>query len=74
MRSRVNLDGRSLFSRHHVDASARLLPKPMAKRENTVVVPKDTVVKNEAIPFLLHDGDFLRLTKLHWDSREGVNL
>ena len=32
----------------------------MSKRENTVVVPKDTVVKTEAIPFLLHDGDFLR--------------
>jgi len=35
------------------------------KQNKPYVVPRNAVVKTEASPFLLHEGDFLRLTKLH---------
>jgi hypothetical protein len=35
------------------------------KQKQTITVAKDEVVCTEATPFLLHEADFLRLTKIH---------
>jgi hypothetical protein len=39
--------------------------KAPTRRPRIVLVSKESLVRTEATPFLLHDGDFLRLTKLH---------
>ncbi len=35
------------------------------KKTEPIVIDRDEVIQTKGTPFLLHDGDFLRLTKIH---------